>query len=485
MTHSSMPMTLAPSLSRLQSTASPFFDERGRAGYLRLDVAMNHVDIVFMSCSSADPVIVDHDTGHVLLEMPEKLSGSIAHEVFFDQRGLLALKHLVFSADHTEQGVAVRAPREYRQYLSFLIARARDFAVLGSEHTVNAMDLSMRELGVDGYGLGGEKVKRFPEAVLFKDRETGDALVDQASVGRAIFSRARSGQAYGIWVTGLEERLEELMTVTASKGEVRAKDFSRPPGFVRIRAANSYSGTMKQLSTKLSCMLDTQFDVTVAAEEAKEAPAQPDTNGDATLAIPEISAARACKKTDTPTVPAVTMGRLPFVRSRYVHPQITMRSIGRASSKRSSIVFLATTSSCNARPPVREVTRCWQEFFGDNTRKANIQVSALDDASVSKSRAHAGLPFSALASPTDTQTFSAIDLTIFRLMWAFWARGGPWPVSAYPAYIPARLGKGFTRAFANLTLRSSHLVSGKLSHDMSLYHHGDSLQLFGQMSGPE
>lgn len=251
MSHSSMPFTLAPGLSRLQQTQAPFYDPDGRIAYLSLDVSLNHADIVFLEGAiTAKPVLVSHASGVILLQMPANLAGVMAHEVLFDERGLRALKLLVFGADHTSEGIAVSSPKDYRDSLAFLVARARDFAELGSDHQVNAYSMSMRELGVYGFCADGKRARCFEDAVAFEDRVTGLALNDQESVDAGVIARASSGQAHGVFVSNIDQRLGELRDVTVTSGKVRAKP-STERGLLLNRSCVSYSSFMKQLADHL------------------------------------------------------------------------------------------------------------------------------------------------------------------------------------------------------------------------------------------
>lgn len=248
MAHSSISMTLAPCLSQLGQTYAPFCGKGTQVGYLALDVAMNHVDIEFHERrSGSQPVIVDHLAGRVLLEMPERLTGVMADLAFFDERGLTALKHLVFSSDHTDAGVAVRSPRMYSRYLAFLLARVRDFASLVEGEAIDAMGLSMSQLSITGINEAGASVRNFSSASSFFDRQSGLLLDGPEALGAAIEIRARASQAHGIYICGLDERLQELMEVTVSTDGARASN-NLGSTLPRAEGCRTFSSFLKQLA---------------------------------------------------------------------------------------------------------------------------------------------------------------------------------------------------------------------------------------------
>lgn len=249
MSHSSTPITLAPCLSSMVYSSTPFSGHDGAIGVLVLDVEMNHIDIEFHQLNAGkNPITVDHSSGKVMLEMPANLSGVAAEQALLDDRGLESLKHLMLTADLTDAGVAIRSPKEYTRHLAFLLARAQDFAALGASITLDAMAMSLTQLSLIGVGESGNAVKKFSSAVAFKDRATGQWLDSQDAIDAVVTSRSRDSLAHGILIRGLDERLFELMQVTASDGLQRAANEETSSLQQAKKGSGTFSSFMKKLS---------------------------------------------------------------------------------------------------------------------------------------------------------------------------------------------------------------------------------------------
>lgn len=246
MSHYSMPITLSPALSALKSKSTPFVSDNDVAGSLVIDVGLNHIDVDF-STDFKDPVYVSHESGCIYIKMPKNINGVAADHALLDERGESALKMLVFSADFTSEGVAVRSPKEYANNLSFILGRARDFSHMGSTITLEADAMSMAQLDVAGIGKNGNKVKKFSSGLAFQDRITGEWLDTQEKVDQAVEARLQAGLAYGVLIRGLDKKLKHLMLAMTEPGFVVEDQLESSLQSMR-KTSRTFSSLMKQLS---------------------------------------------------------------------------------------------------------------------------------------------------------------------------------------------------------------------------------------------